>query len=807
MSQDSLSKCKQKLPLPELWRVLALRGEPRRSMPSPFREDKNDSFSVFQKEGKWYFKDHNPAYDAHHGDEITLLELAKNISNTEAIKLYHEMARVPWGEADKSAPRGGRDSSSGSATRQTVSSATKNGDGGPVEVKKTARRADYKPDWSNLGEVVAIYDYHDAEGEVLHQTFRFKPKNFRQRRRAVANEKPAEDGWVYFLEGIEPVLYRLPDILKADEEEPVYFVEGEKDAETLREMGLLATSVPMGAGKWRESYTAALKGKWVVVLGDNDEAGRKHVFKVCEALNGNVGRLGAVYLAEKWAACPDKGDVTDWLDSCKEEPGPLGLSEDCELADIYTAGRAMLREWAEEARTPETIRYAHCFSYGPRGGIVVHQDELAELLLEERGVKYAGDVWWSFEKTRWKQLEVQREARQWIMRAVRANDDARAGMTSYLISSIEDLMANRCAMHPDKFNSHNPDLINLANGMLNIRDFTLSPHDPRYLSTVQLPHRYDPKADCPLFKKWLGEMLPAEDSVEQLQEIFGYCLAPGINYHKFFFFYGDGGTGKSTCIDVLSALVGEDNSVAVRLQELDNAFVRQQLVGKRLYLAPELDRDSLKHMGLVKAITSGDPIHVEKKHKDGFSYRPQGRFVMASNVRPTTSDTSDGFFRRLCQVSWENKIPEEKKDYQLLDKFKAEMDGILFWALQGLQRLMARGRFTATTDSKKAAEMIQMHRASAKAFFERCVRDTDNPAAPGLCAEALYEEYKKWCEWEHVKPHFEGPDYLVRELLNKVPHLRERRKRMEMEWQGNRKRRMCYSGLMFTAWDAESLGA
>ena len=790
--------------MPELWRALGLHGEPRKSMRSPFREDTNDSFSVFQKEGKWYFKDHNPTYDTHHGDEVTLIELAKSIPNADAIRVYHQMANVPWGKGETDQDRSSHRPSTArpSATRQSVSkSAPKLDDGAP---KKPAKQSDYRPDWSKVGQIVKVYDYLDAEGEVLHQTFRFDPKTFRQRRRPVNDEKPAEDGWVYFLDGIEPLLYCLPDILAADEHTPIFFVEGEKDADSLREMGLLATTTPMGAGKWRESYTKTLSGKWIVVLGDNDSAGRKHVYAVCEALNGNTARLGAIYLEQKWAACPDKGDVTDWLDFCKEAPDALELADSCELDALLKAAKTRLLDWAEDARTPEAIRYAHCFGYGERGAVKVYQDALADVLVDERGVKFAGEVWWHYEKTRWKQLEVQRDARRWIMDAVRSHEDARDEMSSYMISSVEELMANRCSIHPDKFNTHNPDLINVANGMLNIRDFSLLPHSRDFLSTVQLPHRFDEKADCPTFKKWLEQMLPADDTREQIQEIFGYCLAPGLNYHKFFFFYGDGGTGKSTCVDVLTHLVGADNSIAIRLQDLDNAFVRSQLVGKRLYVASELNRDSLKHIDLVKAITSGDPIHVEKKHKDGYTYRPQGRFVMASNVRAATSDTTDGFFRRLCQITWENKIAEADKDYGLLDKFKAEMDGILFWSLQGLQRLMARGRFLATADSQKAADMIQMHRASAKSFFDKCVKESSKPDAL-ISSEALFVEYKRWCEWEHVKPHFESHDYLSRELLNRIPALRERRKRAEtVEKDGERRRRMCYTGLCFAAWEGKA---
>lgn len=805
---DSIKRCKERLPMPDLWHVLGLRGEPRKVMRSPFREDNEESFSVFQRDGQWFFKDH--ARDDVAGDEIHLIMQAEGLDLSVAIKRYHELAKVPW------------EASAGGGRSVGVSKSDSRKKRATVADKKTApKNTEYQPAWVRNGDIYTkgertfvlekIYDYVDKNGEVLHQTIRFawtnedgeqRAKDFRQRRRPLKGEKAAVDGWIYTLEGMEPVLYRLPEILAADANTPIFFVEGEKDADTLKSLGLVATTVPMGAGKWRPSYAKALEGKWVVVLGDNDEPGRKHVTKVCKELNDVADRLGAIYLAAVWPGCPDKGDITDWLDHCRQEPAALQLADSCEEEELEHAAAEALRTWAEEGRTPDAIRYAHCFGYGPNGGLHIFQNDLATTLVDERMLKYAGDVWWKWERTRWKQLEVQRDPRRWVMDAIVSNSDAAANVSSYLVNSVEDLMANRSAMHPDAFNAHDPNLINVGNGMLDIRDLSLRPHESKYLSTVQIPHRFDATATCPQFLAWLEEMLPAEDVRAQIQEIFGYCLAPGLNYHKFFFFYGDGGTGKSTCVDLITKLVGEENSVAIRLQELDNPFLRQKLVGKRLYLAPELDRDSFKHMGLVKAITSGDPIHVEKKHKDGFDYRPKGRFIMASNVRAQTNDTSDGFFRRLCQVTFENKIPEDRKDYSLLDKLVAEMDGILFWSLEGLQRLMARGRFEQTQDSAKAAHAIMMHRASAVTFFQDCIEDVDaeQPELMAMCGERMYQEYKAWCEWNHVKPYFEGFEVLCRELVSKMPWLDARKRRVMMEFDGTSKRRMCYRALRFKKW-------
>ena len=191
--------------MPDLWARLGLPGTPRRSMKSPFREDKNESFSVFEKDGRWYFKDH--AVDAHHGDEVTLIELARSLDNREAIKLYHELAGVPWSRGG-GGPGKADSKPVGEKNRATVAKDQ------PKKPSKPRQASDFFPQWARDGRfekggreytLTQIYDYRDDAGEVLHQTLRFawesedgerKDKTFRQRRRPVRQEIPAEDGWV-----------------------------------------------------------------------------------------------------------------------------------------------------------------------------------------------------------------------------------------------------------------------------------------------------------------------------------------------------------------------------------------------------------------------------------------------------------------------------------------------------------------------------------------------------------------------------------------------------------------------------------
>lgn len=246
---SDVADCKRRLPMPDLWRQLDLRGEPRKAMKSPFREDRNESFSVFEYKGAWFWKDHG---DGTSGDEVDLICRSRGVDKGEAIRLYCELAGVEM-------------------TRRA---------------EDAGRRA------GGLGKIVKVYDYLDAEGRLLHQTVRFEPKNFRQRRPAaagmVAGGKSAKMDargrwWVWSLEGIRPVLYRLPELLaRADEE--VWITEGEKDADVLAAQGILATTCPMGARKWRGWYSEMLAGRRVTLCGDTDVAGAAHVEAVGRAL-------------------------------------------------------------------------------------------------------------------------------------------------------------------------------------------------------------------------------------------------------------------------------------------------------------------------------------------------------------------------------------------------------------------------------------------------------------------------------------------------------------------------------------------
>lgn len=153
--------------------------------------------------------------------------------------------------------------------------------------------------------VSVTYDYTDESGTLLYQAVRYDPKGFSQRR------PDGHGGWAWTLNGTRRVLYRLPDLLAADSERAVFVCEGEKDADRLWSLGLIATTCAQGAGKWRDEYRAALTDRHVAILPDNDPAGRAHAEQVA-ASGAPVARSVRIVTLP---GLPAKGDVSDWLDA------------------------------------------------------------------------------------------------------------------------------------------------------------------------------------------------------------------------------------------------------------------------------------------------------------------------------------------------------------------------------------------------------------------------------------------------------------------------------------------------------------
>ena len=180
-----------------------------------------------------------------------------------------------------------------------------------------------KPSRKQRQQIAAVYNYTDAEGTVLHQTVRYGPiKTFKQRR---PND---QGGWTWSLKDSKTVLYHLPEVIAARPDQVVVVCEGEKTADAIRGLSLIATCNPMGAGKWEDSYTETLKGKNVIILPDNDTAGLKHVQRVAQELYGQAEQVRVLLLPGLEYRDQGGDDPADWLERGGDLPAFLDLVND-----------------------------------------------------------------------------------------------------------------------------------------------------------------------------------------------------------------------------------------------------------------------------------------------------------------------------------------------------------------------------------------------------------------------------------------------------------------------------------------------
>ena len=266
--------------------------------------------------------------------------------------------------------------------------------------------------------------------------------------------------------------------------------------------------------------------------------------------------------------------------------------------------------------------------------------------------------------------------------------------------------------------------LNVRNGMVGLKTFTLYEHDPTFRSAIQLPILYDPKARCPIFLKMLDQIFLGDKAlIAVVQEMFGYCLTTSVSAQKFFLLIGEGSNGKSTLIDCLKWIVGKQNYCAVPLKDLNNSFQRYALVDKLLNVVTENEADGKGfNSEALKAITTGDSIMVEQKYHDAFPYEPYCKMAFAMNEFAFSRDHTLGLTRRIVTIPFRAKFKDSRSmpetqneddhffvaDKDLKKKLATEKSGILTWALHGLKRLNQNGM--EFTDSEAVRNLGREYR-------------------------------------------------------------------------------------------------
>lgn len=320
------------------------------------------------------------------------------------------------------------------------------------------------------------------------------------------------------------------------------------------------------------------------------------------------------------------------------------------------------------------------------------------------------------------------------------------GMTASESLVNETIASVKRRSYVDRKHFNPANLLNVNNGILDLDNKRLLPHDPRYLFDYCLPIAYDPQAGCPCFEQFLREVA-SEDNAVLLQEMFGYCLFSNNKFQTAFILVGSGCNGKSTLLNVLTSLLGKSNVSAESLQSIaQERFACASLVGKLANICADIPAKPLAYTGTFKELTGGDLIKAEQKFKPMFTFVNRAKLIFSANQLPQVDDSSIAFWRRWLVIEFPNSF-EGREDFNLESRLMSELSGVLNFALDGYYRLLERNRFSATTTAKDIKEQWKREADSVYYFAnERLERKVDS----WITKEDLYLAYSEFCEQNNV---------------------------------------------------------
>lgn len=289
-------------------------------------------------------------------------------------------------------------------------------------------------------------------------------------------------------------------------------------------------------------------------------------------------------------------------------------------------------------------------------------------------------------------------------------------------------------------------LVNLANGILDVKKKTVEVNSPKYFFKYKLPHKYDSSAECPKFKQFLNFIFENNpDYVRAIAEIYGYCLLGGHQFlHKAFIFYGEGRNGKSTALDILEALLGKENVGNVSLGNLNKPFSVVNLDGKLANLVEETPNERI-NAEAFKTASSGGKLTAAHKGKAEYDVTCNCRMVCATNSMPNFSETSVGIKERLYFIKFNKFIAEHERDPHIKKYIiENEMSGVLNFALDGLADLLKRGFIMPTHGNSEVMNEFKVDSDSVYEFYDnRLVVDSSSQSI--MQVKEIYESYKTYC--------------------------------------------------------------
>ncbi|MFN0062062.1 MAG: phage/plasmid primase, P4 family [Myxococcaceae bacterium] len=585
---------------------------------------------------------------------------------------------------------------------------------------------------------VAVYPYRDEVGTLLYEVVRFEPKGFRQRR------PDGDGGWIWSLNGVRRVLFRLPELLAATAAgAQIWVVEGEKDALTLTSAGLVATTNSGGAGKWRQDFAAAFKGaSTVFVIPDNDEPGLIHAHAVVKSIANVVNTVAMVRL-------PDSSkDVSEWFQAGGTAQAlvklALGRPEESPEPNppVSLSRVAEAQALAEVMRLPTEDNVASLF-----------EREHAEHL---RFCK-AWNTWLVWTGTHWRpeRTELALDFSRSLARSVNSAGRSSSSKASFARGVETFARASRqFATEPEQWDSDEC-VLNTPGGTIDLRRGSVRPHNPADHLT-RITNVAAVAGPMPAFNRFMQQITGGDAAlIGYHQRSLGAALSGGIDDHFLLFWVGAGANGKNTLGETVEWVLGSYSKTVPTETLMSSRNERHptdlaNLRGVRLAVSSEVSEGSFWNESRIKSLTGDRTIPARVMRGDFFEFRRTHKHLIYGNSRPQLRIVDDALRRRMHVVPFPATFSDAlgNKDPNLSEKLRAEAPAILAWLVEGHSIWRTEGCSLRKCEAvrKETEDYLESQSTPDLWVSERCetVKDDQRLATQIPAAKDLYEDFTHW---------------------------------------------------------------
>lgn len=298
-------------------------------------------------------------------------------------------------------------------------------------------------------------------------------------------------------------------------------------------------------------------------------------------------------------------------------------------------------------------------------------------------------------------------------------------------------------------------LIAFKNGIYNIETGTLEEFSPSKIVTNKINHNFVPGASCEDVDKTLDKLSCNDKEIRMLlEEVVGYTFYRRNELRKSFILIGDKANGKSTFLDMIKTLLGDENTAALDLRELGDRFKTAELFGKLANIGDDIGDDFIQGAGAAafKKLVSGDRMNAERKGRDPFDFSNYSKMLFSANNIPRIKDKSGAVINRLIIVPFNATFSPDDHDFDPYIKYKLRreeaMEYLIQLGIQGLKRVLKNRRFTVSKRVEKEIEEYEENNNPILLFFKEIEIDEiiNNPT------KDVYVKYTEFCSINSFNP-------------------------------------------------------